>query len=76
MSHSPSEWELAELIDYARSAECQAAIRVAGIVQYVPARPMKNIDSLRERARLAWAVFKGEADALYWPGQPTPKRMR
>ena len=69
MSHSPSEWDLSSLLDYARLGECQAGVRIAGITQYVPARPMKNLDTLPERARLAWAVFTGKADALFWPGQ-------
>jgi hypothetical protein len=35
------------------------------------ARPL-GFYSLRSRLRLAWAVFTGKADALFWPGQ-TPK---
>lgn len=69
MSHAPSEWELASLLDYAKSGECQAGVKIAGLTQYVPARPMKNLDTLAERMRLAWAVFTGRADALFWPGQ-------
>jgi hypothetical protein len=69
MSHSPSEWELSALLDYAQFGGVQAGIKIAGMTQYVPARPMKNLDTLPERLRLAWAVFTGKADALFWPGQ-------
>jgi hypothetical protein len=69
MSHSPSEWELPALLDYVREGECQAGIEIAGTTQWVPARPMKNLDTLFERIRLARAVFTGKADALFWPGQ-------
>ena len=68
MNKSPSEWELGSLIDYALHGGSQARIETNGITQWVPARPSKNLDTLPERARLAWAVFKGQADALFWPG--------
>lgn len=35
---------------------------------YEPARP-HGLYSLRNRIRLAWMVFTGEADALLWPFQ-------
>ena len=34
--------------------------------EYVPARPL-GMDTLRERLRLAWGVFRGRYDALQWP---------
>ena len=68
-NHSPSSWELPSLLDYVKSGECQCGVKIAGVTMYVPARPMKNLDTLPERLRLAWLVFKGEADALFWPGQ-------
>ena len=68
MPESPSEWELSELLDYCKSGTCQMGLEVGGIIQYVPARPMKTLDTIPERLRLAWAVFKGRADVLYWPG--------
>jgi hypothetical protein len=67
--HSPSEWELGELLDYVKGGGVQTGLKIAGVTRYVPARPMKNLDTLSERARLAWEVFMGRADALYWPGQ-------
>ncbi len=33
---------------------------------WVPARPVSNPLSLKERLKLAWDVFSGKADALYW----------
>lgn len=67
--HSPSDWEVGSLVDYALHGGCQAGIDIGGVVEWVPARPMKNLDTLPERLRLAWAVFTGRADALFWPGQ-------
>lgn len=29
--------------------------------------------SLGSRLRMAWDVFRGEADALYWPNQRPPR---
>lgn len=40
----------------------------------IPARPL-GFDTLGNRVRMAWAVFTGRADALYWPStpkEPTP----
>ena len=34
---------------------------------YYPARPC-GFFSLSNRIRLAWAVFRGDADVLIWPG--------
>ena len=59
--HSPSAWDLSSLLDYCKDGECQAGVKIAGILQYVPARPMKNLDTLPERLRLAWAVFQKAA---------------
>lgn len=35
--------------------------------QWVPARPM-GYGGLIHRAKLAWKVFTGKADAVTWPG--------
>ena len=67
--YAPSEWDLPELLDYVKHGGCQAGVVIAGITQYVPARPQKNLDTFWERLRLARLVFRGEADALLWPGQ-------
>ena len=34
---------------------------------WVPARPL-GLFSLRNRFKLAWAVFTGKYDAVKWPG--------
>jgi hypothetical protein len=36
--------------------------------RYVPARPLPFY-TLFGRFKAAWMVFKGDADALQWPGQ-------
>lgn len=69
MNQSPSEWELPALLDYLRKGEVEVGIKIAGLTQYAPARPSKNLDTLPERIRLAWSVFTGRADVLFWPGQ-------
>ena len=69
MTRSPSSWDLAGLLDYAKSRECECEIDIGGIRSWVPARPMKNLNTFWERLRLARAVFRGDADALFWPGQ-------
>lgn len=40
--------------------------------RYEPARPY-GFYSLGSRCRLAWDVFLGRADALYFPNQDPPK---
>lgn len=45
---------------------CQTLRQVNG--GYVPAR-MMGYDSIPRRLKLAWDVFRGKADALYWKGQ-------
>jgi hypothetical protein len=45
--------------------ECQAEI---GGKVYAPARAL-GWGGLFNRFRAAWLVFKGDADALIWPGQ-------
>jgi len=65
--HAPSEWGLSALLDYVKNGGCETGIEIGGLTIWVPARPM-GFYSLRERFRLAWSVFKGEADALFWPG--------
>jgi len=36
--------------------------------EYIPARPM-GFYSLKSRLSLAWAVFTGKADAIFWDRQ-------
>jgi hypothetical protein len=44
------------------------AIEQNGKEVWVPVRPF-TFTSLKQRVKLAIDVFKGRADALYWPGQ-------
>jgi len=64
INQAPYEWTIRKLLNHAHTgphAECSDG-------QYEPARPY-GMFSLRSRLRLAWMVFKGEADALRWPHQ-------
>ena len=64
LNQAPYEWTIRQLLKHAKEGpSCQ----VKG-GDYEPARPY-GIYSLRNRLRLAWMVFKGEADALRWPFQ-------
>ena len=51
-----TEWDLTKEIQF------------KGRKLWVPARPV-GYPSWRSRIRLAWAVFTGKADALFWDGQ-------
>jgi hypothetical protein len=67
LNSAPKRWTLSELrkhIDYGPQTETKAG--------YEPAR-VYGFYSLRSRLRLAWDVFTGEADALYWPWQRPPR---
>jgi hypothetical protein len=64
LNQAPYEWTIRKLLNAAHSGsqvECPDG-------RYEPARPY-GLFSLRNRFRLAWMVFKGEADALRWPFQ-------
>ena len=64
LNQAPYEWTIRQLIKAAKDGpHCQ----VKG-GDYEPARPY-GMFSLRSRFRLAWAVFTGRADALFWPFQ-------
>ena len=60
---SPNDWTINMLIDHIRNGP-QTVVRGA----QVPARPFGHY-SLSWRLRLAVAVFRGHADALFWPDQ-------
>jgi len=60
MKKAPSVYKLKEL--FRTTQENSAHINQ----KWVPARPM-GIDSFRNRIRVAFMVFKGEADAVVWP---------
>ena len=58
--HDPNYFTLEELLKSVNSAQ-------AGINgKWVPARPV-GFHSLWWNLKLAWLVFKGEADCLVWP---------
>lgn len=64
MPCAPNEWTIRELLKHAEQG------RLAQVKggHFEPARPY-GLFGLRNRLRLAWMVFSGEADALRWPLQ-------
>jgi hypothetical protein len=67
LNSAPARWTIGQLRKHiAGGAQTETT---AG---YEPAR-VYGFYGLRSRLRLAWDVFTGEADALYWPGQRPPR---
>lgn len=64
LNTAPYEWTIRQLIQHVKDGP---HVQVKG-GDYEPARPY-GLYSLRNRIRLAWMVFTGEADALRWPFQ-------
>jgi hypothetical protein len=60
MKKAPQLWQLKDLLKTADETQAH----IGGL--WVPARPIGYF-SLRSRLKMAWLVFKGEADALQWP---------
>lgn len=65
LNSAPHEWTIGSLLKHAKDGP-HVQLKNGG--QWWPARPY-GMFSLRSRFRLAWAVFTGRADALFWPGQ-------
>lgn len=53
-------WNLKDLLEHANSVACE----ING--QWLPARPLAG--PFRWRLQAAWAVLRGRADAVVWPG--------
>ena len=67
LNSAPAKWTPSEIIHatkYGPSCETPNG--------YEPARKY-GFYSLTSRLKLAWDVFTGKADALYWPWQEPPK---
>jgi hypothetical protein len=62
LNTAPNSWQLLDLL-----AHCDEGPKAIINGVSVPARPY-GFYSLSERCRLAWAVFTGRADALFWHG--------
>jgi hypothetical protein len=58
---APYRWVLGPLLRHCREGLKQQQPDGS----WMPARPL-GYDSLSMRLRLAWAVFTGRADALFW----------
>lgn len=65
LNTAPNDWTILGLQEH---LEHGPQTDLSGVGDYAPARPM-GFYSLGSRIRLAWAVFTGRADALFWPGQ-------
>jgi hypothetical protein len=63
LSSAPNAWNVVRLADYVSSGEC-VSLTPNGPE---PARPFGEF-GLRSRLALAWAVFTGRADAVFWNG--------
>jgi hypothetical protein len=59
LNQAPYEWTIRQLLTHAATGPGGA---------WEPARPFGDF-SLRNRFRLAYLVFTGQADALRWPFQ-------
>lgn len=68
LNSAPNRWSVDEIHDYMSNSN---AVVETGF-RITPARPY-GFFGLASRLKLAWAVFTGEADALFWPGQTPPK---
>lgn len=65
--NAPKFWFLPKLMEHCREGPQKEIILPNGQTIWVPARE-KSVSSIIDRTFLAWKVFKGEADALFWPG--------
>lgn len=68
MKNAPALYTLRSLFEYVERAP-----RVRIDNAWVPSRPLA-VRSLRKRLRLAYEVFIGRADAIYWYDEPRSKR--
>lgn len=71
MKHAPNSWTGHSLIAHVKTGP-QAS---RDGKRYEPARPM-GFYSIASRLRLAWAVFTGQADALFWEWTPSTRGER
>lgn len=71
MSDGPNSWTINEIVEQCRTGNGAWAGGFLDSRFPEPARPM-GPTWLAHRFRLAWAVFTGKADALFWPNQPHP----
>lgn len=59
----PVHWDVERLVRHWNQPEVSTQLPSG---RWVPAR-FHGFDSLASRLQLAWDVFKGRADAVYWP---------
>lgn len=69
LNNAPHKWTIEAL---EMEIRCPTAQTEVGGGYWQIARPY-GFFSLSSRFRLAWAVFTGEADALFWPQQRAPR---
>jgi len=67
LNKAPSRWNTFALAQHFHTGPSAGIKTLNGEEYWVPARPL-GLFSLRSRISLAWAVFTGKADALFWEG--------
>lgn len=68
MRDGPNSWTIGEIAEQYRTGNGMWAGGMLDTRFPEIARPSGN-SSIRNRLRLAWAVFTGRADALFFPNQ-------
>lgn len=68
LNSAPNEWTIRSIAKHCYKGP-MAEVKKG---EWEPARPY-GFYSMQSRLRLAWDVFTGKADALYWPNQEPPK---
>jgi hypothetical protein len=67
LNTAPCRWTIEEIAKHIESGP-RCGLPGQYRAEYMSARPY-GYYSLGSRLSLAWAVFSGKADALFWPGQ-------
>jgi hypothetical protein len=62
---APQLWHVDSLVKHCDVGE-KIGMKVSGSTYWVPARPEGSYYSFSDRLNLAWKVFTGKADAVYW----------
>lgn len=62
---APTLWRIDSLVRHCDIGE-KAGMDIGGSTYWFPARPEGNYRTFRQRLTLAWKVFSGKADAVFW----------
>lgn len=72
LNSAPHKWTINEIAEMYRTGNGTWAGGMLDSRHPEPAR-VYGMFTLQSRIKLAWAVFTGEADALFFPNQTPPK---